>query len=276
MSARNSKRRSDRRLKRGEIEVFTLQLTKAELSAVPSQHLSFYLQLGQLVNEIAMLQSLLVRSINGMRKGPRPIQETSLAMMLFLTRALCGRIVEAHKAINAKENGHLLKELWDALPNNPDAADVRASAESGRTRLNKELGSNSSLMRLVRNKLAYHLDASVLMATFEKVPNDYQLADFHTGLRGTTFFGVADTVAAIAVAQLTAEDDLGASVSTMAATVLRAVTDLQSFADGYLLAFYLAHVGEQRLFEAPGQILTGLPDLHRASLGFYLSAQRLP
>jgi hypothetical protein len=271
---RTAKDKLGRRLKRGELEVATLSLTKTELEALPREHLSFYLQLGQLMNEIAMLQSLLLRSLNGMQRGPRPVQETALGMMLFLTRGLCGRLVEAHEAINSKANGRLLTALWAALPNSENAKAVRSSAESGRSRFNKELGQNSSLMRLVRNKLAYHLDAAVLMSTFDKVPESYNLADFHTGLRGTTFFGVADTVAALAVAEFTAVEDPADGIGAMATTALRAVHDLQDFADGFLLAFYLVHLGEARLTEAPQMTLKNLPELQSATLGFYMSSRR--
>lgn len=259
------------KLRRGELEVVTLELQKDDLTAVPKTHLAFYLQVGQFMNEIAMLQSLLVRTINGMNTGPRPVQETNLAMMLFLTRSLCGRVYEAHKAINSPANRRILAELWDALPPTPLALEVRANAESGWARLNKRLGPKSSLLRLVRNKLAYHLDEAVLAKSFEAIPANYRLADFHTGRRGTTFFGVADTVAALAVGQLTSPDDVEAGVGQMAAEALSSVADLQDFGDGFLLAFYLAHIGEDRLAQAPSEVLTGLPDLGRARLGFFLS-----
>jgi hypothetical protein len=183
-------------------------------------------------------------------------------------------VCEAHKAINSPPNRQILAELWNSLPTTPFAIEVRASAESGWTRLNKKLGPNSSLMRLVRNKLAYHLDASVLMKTFEAIPENYSLADFHTGQRGTTFFGVADTVAALAVGQLTSPDDIESGVGEMAANALGSVKDLQDFGDGFLLAFYLAYIGQGRLEQASSEILTDLPDLGRARLGFYLSSVR--
>lgn len=260
------------KLRRGELEVATLELHKDELTAIPATHLAFYLQVGQFMNEIAMLQSLLVRTINGMNTGPRPVQETNLAMVLFLTRSLCGRVYEAHKAINLPSNRQILAELWDAPPATPQALEVRANAELGWTRLNKKLGPKSSLLRLVRNKLAYHLDESVLMKSFEAIPASYRLADFHTGIRGTTFFGVADTVVALAVGHLTSPDDVEAGVEQMASVALSSVLDLQDFGDGFLLAFYLAYIGEDRLEQAPSETLTGLPDLGRARLGFYLSS----
>ena len=272
-SSLSSKLGHSRRLKRGELEVATVRFDRGELLAVPRPHLSFYLQLGQLMNEVSMLQSLLVRSLNGMKKGPRAVQETSLGMMLFLTRALCGRVVEAHQAINTKENGRLLSELWKALPLSARAAEVRTSAEAGRSRLNKALGPNSALMRLVRNKLAYHLDADVLLSAFDAMPPDFDLADFHTGLRGTTFFGVADTAAALAVSQFTTHDNAIEALSAMANGVLGAVADLQDFADGFLLAFYLVHVGEDRLLNAQRTTLKNLPEVESASLGYFMSSK---
>ena len=149
------------------------------------------------------------------------------ALALFLTRACCGRLVEAHTAINSQKNGRLLDQLWSALPDDRTAREVRANAEAAKTRLNKELGPGM------------------------RVPLDLELADFHTGRRGTTFFGVADTVAALAVAELSGADDVLSGVSDMAQAVMSAVGDLQDFADGYLLAFYLVHLGEERLQSAP-------------------------
>lgn len=264
--------RSDYDLKRGELDVVILELTREELEAVPADQRSFYLFLGQLFNEVSMLQSLLFRSMKGTR-GPRPVQETGLGMTLFLTRAICGRAWEAYSVINSRSNGKLLGALWDALPDDPRAQHLRANAEAARSRLNTQLGSGRSLMRLVRNKLAYHLDQDVLDAAFLSIPSNYQLADFHTGLRGTTFFGVADTAAAAAVAQLIGTTDIEAAAAEMIEAATAAIGNLQDFADGYLVAFYLAHFGIERLNAASSVRLRGLPEVETASLGFYMASK---
>lgn len=264
----------ERRLKRGELEVFVVPFKKAELAATPPAHLAFYLSLGQLVNEVTMLQSLLLRSVQAMR-GPRPARETSLGLALFLTRLMCGRMVEAHEAINSKDNARLLTELWDALPDTDEARLIRAEATSARIRINRDLGPRSSLMRLVRNKLAYHLDQQVLVETFRRMPEELELADFHTGRRGTTFFGVADTVAALAVSQLVGSADVMAGINDMAEAAQSAASDLQEFADGFLTAFYLVHFGQDRLASAPRVLLTNLPEMESASVGYYMASKRV-
>lgn len=260
------------RARRGELAVKVLSFTKAELAATPPAHLGFYLSLGQIVNEVTILQSLLLRSINAIT-GPRVVRETSLGIALLLTRTMCGKLVEAHKLINAQQNTRLLVELWDALPSTDYAQSVKASALEARTRLNKEMGPKSSLMRLVRNKLASHMDQQVLVDAFSSMPEEFELADFHTRMRGTTFFGVADTVAALAVSELTGVAPTDA-VDRMAETARSAASDLQEFAEGFLVAFYLVHIGESRLRSAPEVVLNGLPELETARIGYFIASKR--
>ena len=58
---------------------------------------------------------------------------------------------------------------------------------------------------------------------------------------------MADTVTAVAVAELINANDMVVAVEKMATTVMSAISDLQDFADGVLLAFYLVHFGAERL-----------------------------
>src|SRR5258706_7878074 len=125
--------------KPGELRVSLLRFTKSELKQVPAPHRSYYLLLGQFNNELTMLHGLLFQAVNGV-KGSDVAKEPALGMVLFLARLMGGRLHELKDAINSKENGQLLAQLWEA----PAMANVDGSArtmgEDGRRRLNQYFG----------------------------------------------------------------------------------------------------------------------------------------
>ena len=270
MSEHRSAQRGPLRLKRGELNVTVLRVSKDELAAAPKDHRSFYLLLGHIANEVMMLQSLLMRSLHGIR-GPQPVAETGLGMALFLTRVACGRLYEAYKLVNTKENGRLLEDLWSRLPATREGERLKREALQGRDSLNRLFGQGGALMPIIRNKLAFHLDQTLLDKAFDSLSPDTELADFHTGQHGTTFFGVADTVAAVAVGHLAGAKTPLEGVQRMADEAIQAVSFLQMFVDGYLLAFSLAFLDLQHK-EGETIRLQGLPEVGYASIGFFLAS----
>jgi len=260
------------RLKHGELGVHVLRFSRDELAAVPAVHRSFYLLMGQFNNELTILQGLTLQAVQSVR-GPDTVREPTLGMMLFFVRLMSGRLYELWQTINSRENGKLLDELWQTdVMRNIDQSPYDAGI-AGRKQLNKYFG-RGALLGKIRNKLAYHLDQSQMDEGFALLPNDISLSDFHTGIRGTTFFGAADTVTLYAIAHLAELDDALDAAKRLVDEALKAFVAAVDFIEAYLAAFTISFYGLERFASMPIEVLRDAPVVGSTRLHFFLRPKK--
>jgi hypothetical protein len=257
-----------RRVRSRDLAISTIEFTKRDLDAAPQPQKSFHLALGQVCNEVAILQSLLVQSSNGWQFGSRPEREVAVGTTFLMARLVSGKLHEAHALLNNQQNGRLLTQLWDSCPPRPGDDLLRQQSESARAHVNKYFGQPDALLRKVRNKLASHIDQSAMDEAYDRMPSEYTLADFHTRIRGTTFFGCADTVAALAVGALTGEDG-ELALSRLMSDLIEVSSALMDFAYGYMLVFCRTYLPREK-FNEDAFVLRDVPDLERQRLNFFL------
>ncbi len=266
------KERTRHKRRLGDLPVSVLRFTKSELAGVPAPHRSFYLLLGQFNNELTILHGLLFQAVNGVR-GPDVAQEPALGMVLFLARSMGGRLYELRGAINNGKNSQLLAQLWDAQPMAAVDKSARIDGEEGRHRLNRYFGQKKAFLSGIRNKLAYHLDQTQMDAGFERLPDEVSLADFHTGIRGTTFYGAADTVALYASADLANLQEGFATAQQIMAETHDVFVGATEFINAYMFAFNFTYFGVERIRGMPVEILHDVPALAKSRLHFFFRAK---
>ena len=150
-----------------------------------------------------------------------------------MARLLCDRIYEGWDRVGRDKSKLLFEALWGELPELERAA-IGPEVDAARGRLERYFADDKALLKVARKKLASHIDRASFVGAYNLLPQDFPLHDFHTGKMGTTFYGGADSIAAIAPLFLVGTNDLSAGNEKMMTDVLAVGSDLRTVIDGYV------------------------------------------
>ena len=260
------------RRRRGEVAVTPVKFTKADFLRVPERQRTLYFALAQAANEIAVLRALIIQALNG-AKGSRPIMEAGLGMAFMLSRLLAGRVFETWKLLkpdSVREAFGDLAPLVDQL----FVEEVGGEVGEARDRLIAYFSDSNSPLIRVRNKLAFHMDLPAMQGAFDLAPDDADLTDWHTGRRGTTFYGGADTLTAIAASHVINDPDPVNGQRRVVEEASRIGGDVEVVVDGYLVAFIIGIFGRERL-DAEPVVLKDRPLARSNRLHFFMDTRGL-
>lgn len=262
-----------RRAKRGELRLTEVHIAKAELDAVPEAERIHFLMLAQTANELAMLRILTIQALNG-AKGKRAVVETGLGIAFMLSRILAGRVHEAWDLLRKPSLIEVLEANMRAIPP-ADATEFLEEVGQAREAVIAYFADPTNLLKKVRNKVAFHHDRATVVGAYALVPDDLELVDFHTGTRGSTFYGAADTIAALSISHLIGSDDPAEGQKRLSHEATRMSGLLENIIDGYLVGFAARHLGIERFRVEPNVILRGLTSGAQAKLTFYVDDRPL-
>lgn len=255
------------RLKRGQVAVTEVTYSKAELEALPEAERTNFFLLAQAANELSMLRVLVIQALNG-AKGARAIQESNLGMAFMLARLLAGRIREAWRLIEKSSLIEQYDEMSEKLGLDFQS-EVSPETYQARLRASQYFADPLNLIKRARDKVAFHQDPATVKGAFALLPPEFSLIDFHTGRRGTTFYGAADSLAAIAVSHITGSSDLGEGQSRLITETSSIGGDVETIIDGYLVAFCVNHFGIERFRVAP-KIIGNRPSTENSKIHYLM------
>ncbi|WP_409019284.1 hypothetical protein [Brevundimonas vesicularis] len=224
--------------------VTEVRITKAELDAAPEAERIHFLMLAQTANEMAMLRVLIIQSLNG-AKGQRPTIEAGLGMAFMLARLLSGRVHEAWDLVSKESIGQQFQVNLLAIPE-PDREGIKADVDAANAEVRSYFGQAQPLLSRVRKKLAFHHDRSAMAGAYDLTPDNFQLMDFHSGKRGTTFYGAADRLAAFAASHLIGSADPIEGQHRLTQEAPRIGGEIETIIDGYIVAFCAKYLGLER------------------------------
>jgi hypothetical protein len=156
-----------------------------------------------------------------------------------------------------------------------DAAEFLVEVTQARDAVIAYFDEPANLMKKVRNKVAFHHDRATVVGAYNLVPDDLDLVDFHTGTRGSTFYGVADTIAALSISHLIGSEDPAEGQRRLSHEATRLSGLLENIIDGYLVGFAARHIGLERFRVEPSVTLRGLASGAKAKLAFYVDDRPL-
>lgn len=262
-------------LKRGQIAITEVNFSKADFEKIDEAERTLFFMAAQTANEIAMLRSIILQALQN-EKGPKAVRETSLGIAFMCARILAGRVTEGwEKLLSETKVARIVDGILSALPDNPLASEIRQEVSEARARLTAYFARPTPLLRRVRNKLAFHMDAPAVKGAFDLLPEDFPLVDFHTGSRGSTFFGSADSLIAVAISHLAETSEPSAGIGQLVEESNRVGEDLETVIDGFLMAFIAERFGPERLRGPPQKIIKYSPIGSRSRLGFYFDTAAL-
>lgn len=259
------------RLKSHQLAVKEFALTKRDYDGVDEDERLHFFMLAQVSNEIGMLHAVLLQALNGLKPHlPKAVRETSLGMALYMARLMTNRIYEGWLVASSQKTLQLLDCLWESVPKNSANSEVYGQTMHARERLAAYFGVTGNLISKVRHKQASHIDRASFAGAYALASDNLDMTDFHTGMVGTTFFGGADSLQAIAVAHLAGGLSPKEASDRLFMEVLRVAEDLKTFIDGFSVAFVIGRFGAQKLMGEP-KILSDLPNTRHARVHYFMT-----
>lgn len=259
--------KGSKHLKRGQLAVNEVRITKAELDCAPEAERIHFIMLAQTANELAMLRILIIQALQG-AKGPLPKREAGLGMAFMLARLLAGRVHEAWGLVSKASVLEQFTANGLALPDDA-RADFKAEVAAASAEVASYFAQPNPLIARVRKKLAFHHDRSSVVGAYNLTPDDFPLIDFHTGTRGSTFYGAADSLAAFAASHLIGSADPVAGQNQLITDAPRIAGQIETIIDGYVVTFCAKYLGLERFRSSP-RVMT-VPTGSEAKAVFFLS-----
>jgi hypothetical protein len=173
-------------------EIYPLRFTRRDFDGIPEQERLVHLMLGQLANDINLLQKQLVFSVSGFGEGSEPEHHAAVAQAMLTERMFAGRLNEAYQFLQTKECNQAMKSYDQNLP---------GEWREARKQLNEYFNSDN-LIRRLRNKQAFHMDLTTTREAYEMVPEDEPMTDFVTLHQGDCLWGSSDVLASFAMISL--------------------------------------------------------------------------
>lgn len=90
-------------------EVYPLRFTRKDFDRIPEQERLVHLMLGQLANDINLLQKHLIFATSGFCEGSEPEHHAAVAQAMLTERMFAGRLNEAHRFMQTSECNRTMK-----------------------------------------------------------------------------------------------------------------------------------------------------------------------
>lgn len=217
--------------------------SKAKVAAAPANHRQLFLGCTQMANEMSILFRHTQAAMRVIDSEFLPAREMASATALLAIRQIISRAFEFRVFSNSV--GSASEELLQAgLQARPDLRDDYKRARAAKRQMADLLGEgDNTIAALVRNKVGFHLNRDYLDRAFERVPDDFEFADFHAETRVNIVYGVAETMQMYALAHATGNADPHAAVPEVFDLAGRLVGAVGEYAQGHALAFMSAYIG---------------------------------
>jgi len=171
-----------------EIELKKLTFSKSQLSVFGEAELHFFILITTYANEVSVLCKLLIFSGKPIDKNESKIEEEARALQtFFITKILAGKLYEGSDLLQIRFTGSKVSVKY--------AKDEKIV--SALRAINKYFSDKSNLIRLIRNKYAFHNadKENVLIEMLKLLPEDHLFLNYVSPqIANTMFYGSEDFV----------------------------------------------------------------------------------
>ena len=160
------------------MKIYKVNLTKSELSSLPENELTFFLQACRMLNEINILHKVTFFSN---RDGLSVVEERAQnSQSLFFLTILSGKLWESWELLQKDYFGSKLSKTYhNQLPDD---------AKDDLDNLKIYFGKPDNLVKQIRNNIAFHFDSDELMKQFKQSNDDEIFEIYLSGKQGNSCY----------------------------------------------------------------------------------------
>jgi len=163
-----------------------INIPKSKLDTIPEIEQVFFIQLMQFLNELNILQKCTIVSSNELASLTSIEKRSQISQAHFFIRTLAGKLYEGWKMIGKNFIETQLSREYENL--------LSQKGKESLSELRVYFNNENNLVRLIRNKFAFHYDKEKVKEEIEKIPQEELLEIHISEHRANCLYSISDTI----------------------------------------------------------------------------------
>lgn len=168
------------------MKLLKINIPKSKLDTIPEIEKVFFIQLMQFLNEINILQKCVIVSNNELESLTTIEKRSQISQAHFFIRTLAGKLYEGWKMIGKNFLKTQLSSEYENL--------LSQKGKESLSELIVYFKDKNNLVRLIRNKFAFHYDKEKIKEEIDKIPQEELLEVYISEHRANCLYSLSDTI----------------------------------------------------------------------------------
>jgi hypothetical protein len=168
------------------MKLLKINIPKSKLDTIREIEQVFFIQLMQFLNELNILQKCAIVSSNELASLATIEKRSQISQAHFFIRTLAGKLNEGWEMIRKDFFKTQLSREYENL--------LSQKGKESLSELKVYFKDENNLVRLIRNKFAFHYDKEKIKEEVEKIPQEELLEMYISEHRGNCLYSISDTV----------------------------------------------------------------------------------
>lgn len=168
------------------MKILKINIPKSKLDTISEIEQVFFIQLMQLLNELNILQKCVIVSNNELESLTTIEKRGQISQAQFFIRTLAGKLNEGWKMISKNFIETQLSREYENL--------LSQKSKESLSELKIYFSAENNLVRLIRNKFAFHYDRKKIREEVKKIPQEALLEVYISEHRANCLYSLSDTI----------------------------------------------------------------------------------
>jgi predicted CopG family antitoxin len=168
------------------MKLHKINILKSKLDTIPEIEQVFFIQLMQFLNELNILQKCTIVSSNELASLTKIEKRSQISQAHFFIRTLAGKLYEGWKMIGKNFLKTQLSSEYENL--------LSQKGKKSLSELIVYFKDKNNLVRLIRNKFAFHYDKEKIKEEIDKIPQEELLEMYVSEHRANCLYSISDTI----------------------------------------------------------------------------------
>jgi hypothetical protein len=216
------------------MEVFVVPVPKSKLDKVPADERAFFIHVGHVRNEVAVLMKWLKWSVNDPTNNP-VLKNINLSLSFMLDRLLAGKLYESWQLI---DRAYIQTGLKTSL-----GASLSDNARNAFGELENYFSKPKNLINQLRNRFAFHYDPRKVQDQIAAIDETDKLEIYATEKQANLFYLVSEVIVGSAMLETVKRGDYKLAVEKLTQEIMSLSLHVMNFADGCLVVMRERYLG---------------------------------
>jgi len=168
------------------MKLLKINIPKSKLDTIPEIEQVFFIQLMRFLNELIVLQKCFIVSNNKLDSLTTIEKRGQISQAQFFIRTLAGKLNEGWKMINKNFLETKLSSEYENL--------LSQKSKESLSELIVYFNDENNLVRLIRNKFAFHYDNKKIKEEIDKIPQEALLEVYISEHTANSLYSLSDTI----------------------------------------------------------------------------------
>jgi hypothetical protein len=216
------------------MEVFVVPVPKSKLDKIPAGERAFFIHVGHVRNEIAVLVKWLKWSVNDPTNNP-VLKNVNLSLSFMLDRLLAGKLYESWQLI---DRAYIQTGLKTSL-----GASLSDEARNAFGELENYFSKPKNLINQLRNRFAFHYDPRKVQDQIAAIDETDTLEIYATEKQANLFYLVSEVIVGSAMLETVKRGDYKLAIEKLTKEIMSLSLHVMNFADGCLVVMRERYLG---------------------------------